>query len=57
MSDDRVRTAIELLESLVADRTRLAHLPETERVRLLAAAGRVSRPDAHLRRHVARACW
>jgi len=55
MSDERVRHAIELLESLVADRTRLSRLPEAERVRLLEAAGRVSRPDAHVRRHVAKA--
>jgi NAD(P)-dependent dehydrogenase (short-subunit alcohol dehydrogenase family) len=54
-SDDRLRSAIELLESLIADRTQLAELPAEDRVRLLQAAGRVSRPDAHARRHVAKA--
>jgi NAD(P)-dependent dehydrogenase (short-subunit alcohol dehydrogenase family) len=54
MTEDRLRTAIELLESLVADRTQLASLPEEDRVRLLEAAGRVSRPDAPMRRHVAK---
>ncbi|MCC6848139.1 MAG: SDR family oxidoreductase [Deltaproteobacteria bacterium] len=52
--DEGLRAAIELLESFVADRTRLARLPEAERVRLLEAAGRVSRPEAHVRRHVAK---
>lgn len=52
---DRLRTAIELLEALVADRSKLARLPEAERVRLLEAAGRVSRPDAHVRRYAAKA--
>ncbi|MCC6765879.1 MAG: SDR family oxidoreductase [Deltaproteobacteria bacterium] len=51
----RLRTAIEVLESFVADRTKLACLSEAERVRLLEAAGRVSRPEAHVRRHVAKA--
>ena len=54
-ADERIRTAIELLESLVADRTQLTRLPEAERVRLLQAAGRVSRPEAPMRRHVAKA--
>jgi NAD(P)-dependent dehydrogenase (short-subunit alcohol dehydrogenase family) len=53
--DDRLRAAIEILESFVEDRTRLASLPVETRVRLLEAAGRVSRPDAHQRRHVAKA--
>ncbi len=53
--EDRVRTAIELLESIAADRTQLASLPKDERIRLLEAAGRVSRPDAIARRHVAKA--
>jgi NAD(P)-dependent dehydrogenase (short-subunit alcohol dehydrogenase family) len=52
--DDRLRAAIEILESFVEDRTRLASLPEETRVRLLEAAGRVSRPEAHVRRHVAK---
>jgi len=54
-ADERLRTTIELLESLVADRTQLRSLPEDDRVRLLQAAGRVSRPEAPMRRHVAKA--
>jgi len=54
-SDESVRSAIDLLESLVADRTQIAQLPYADRIRLLEAAGRVSRPDAVLRRHVAKA--
>jgi NAD(P)-dependent dehydrogenase (short-subunit alcohol dehydrogenase family) len=54
MTEDRLRSAIELLESLVADRTQLADIPRDARVRLLEAAGRVSRPEAHMRRHVAK---
>jgi NAD(P)-dependent dehydrogenase (short-subunit alcohol dehydrogenase family) len=53
--DDRLRTAIELLESIAADRALLADVPEAERVRLLQAAGQVSRPDARVRRQVAKA--
>ena len=52
--DDRLRVAIELLESIAADRALLADVPEEERVRLLQAAGRVSRPDARVRRQVAK---
>jgi len=52
---DQIRNAIELLESLVQDRAQLAGIPRDERVRLLEAAGRVSRPDASMRRHVAKA--
>ena len=54
-SDERVRSAIELLEALVADRSQIAQLRWEDRVRLLEAAGRVSRPDALVRRHVAKA--
>ena len=54
-SDESVRTAIDLLEGIIADRTQLARLPHADRIRLLEAAGRVSRPDAVIRRHVAKA--
>ena len=49
---DRLLTAVELLEAIVADRTVLADIPEPERNRLLNAAGRVSRPDALDRRQL-----
>ena len=55
MTEDRLRTAIELLESLVADRNPARQSPP----RKIASAcskppGRVSRPDAPMRRHVAK---
>jgi hypothetical protein len=53
--DERLRTAIDLLESIAADRALLARVPQDDRLRLLQAAGRVSRPDARLRRQVAKA--
>src|SRR5687768_16594227 len=43
---ERVRTAVELLESIADDRAILAQVPREERTRLLRAAGLVSRPDA-----------
>ena len=49
---ERARQAAELLESIIADRGLLAHLPEEERTRLLAAAGQASRPDAMKRRQL-----
>ena len=49
---ERARQAAELLESIIADRGLLAHLPEEERTRLLAAAGQASRPDAVKRRQL-----
>ncbi len=48
----RFRAAAGLLEEIVADRTLLADIPETDRNRLLNAAGRVSRPDALDRRQL-----
>src|SRR6202049_5095439 len=43
---ERLRAAADLLETIVADRSLLADIPEADRNRLLNAAGRVSRPDA-----------
>ncbi len=47
---DRVRAAIELLESLVSDRGLLAFVPREDRRRLLDAAANVYNPDAKARR-------
>jgi NAD(P)-dependent dehydrogenase (short-subunit alcohol dehydrogenase family) len=49
---ERLRAAADLLETIVADRSLLADIPETDRNRLLNAAGRVSRPDALDRRQL-----
>jgi len=49
---ERLRAAAELLETIVADRSLLAEIPEADRNRLLNAAGRVSRPDALGRRQL-----
>jgi NAD(P)-dependent dehydrogenase (short-subunit alcohol dehydrogenase family) len=53
--EQRLRAAAELLESIVDDRALLAGVPEQDRVRLLSAAGRVSRPDASDRRRLVQA--
>jgi NAD(P)-dependent dehydrogenase (short-subunit alcohol dehydrogenase family) len=52
---DRVRAAVDLLESIVADRGLLAQLPAEQRQRLLQAAGHVYAPDAASRRQLVRA--
>jgi NAD(P)-dependent dehydrogenase (short-subunit alcohol dehydrogenase family) len=49
---ERLRAAADLLETIVADRSLLADIPEADRNRLLNAAGRVSRPDALGRRQL-----
>ncbi|MDQ6872917.1 MAG: SDR family oxidoreductase [Gemmatimonadota bacterium] len=49
---DRLRAAADLLETIVADRSLLAGIPEADRNRFLNAAGRVSRPDALSRRQL-----
>ena len=49
------RTAVELLEAIVADRVILTNLDPETKVRLLRAAGIVSRPDALARRRVVKA--
>ncbi|HTR54155.1 MAG TPA: SDR family oxidoreductase [Kofleriaceae bacterium] len=53
MSDDleaRVRAAIELIEQLGDDLPRLAELDEELRIRLVSAAGQLSRPDRYRRK-------
>jgi NAD(P)-dependent dehydrogenase (short-subunit alcohol dehydrogenase family) len=52
---ERFRQAAELLEELVESRDLLVGVPEEDRKRLAAAAGRVSRPDAITRRQVVKA--
>jgi len=47
---ERLRAATELLEALIADRGRLAHIPPEDRQRLIDAAGKVHIPDVHARR-------
>src|SRR6202521_4223754 len=49
---NRFRAAADLLETIVTDRSLLADIPESDRNRLLNAAGRVSRPDALGRRQL-----
>src|SRR6476659_357266 len=50
--NERLRAAADLLETIAADRSLLADIPEPDRNRLLNAAGRVSRPDALGRRQL-----
>ena len=50
-----MQAAAELLESIAANRELLAGVSETERTRLLQAAGRISRPDALARRQLVKA--
>ena len=49
---ERVRVAVELLESIVEDRGILFDVDEEDKHRLLRAAGQVSRPDAVARRRL-----
>jgi NAD(P)-dependent dehydrogenase (short-subunit alcohol dehydrogenase family) len=58
MSDDleaRVRAAIELIEQLGDDLPRLAELDEELRIRLVSAAGMLSRPDRYRRKALGKA--
>ena len=59
MSDDelpsRVRAAVELLEELAGQLPRLAELDEDLRIRLVSAAGQLSRPDRYSRKALVRA--
>ena len=52
VSDARVREAIELLEYLGADLRNLAELDEPLRIRLVSAAGQLSRPDRYMRKQL-----
>ncbi len=51
----RARAALELLESIVADRGALTRMPADERKRLLNAAGAVFNPDTNARRQLKKA--
>jgi uncharacterized protein (DUF2132 family)/NAD(P)-dependent dehydrogenase (short-subunit alcohol dehydrogenase family) len=51
----RIHAATELLESIVSDRSLLTTVSEEDRIHLLQAAGRVSRPDAIDRRRLVQA--
>ncbi len=51
----RLEAAADLLDELVADRGLLAGIPDELKVRLLGAAGRLSRPDALVRRQLIKA--
>ncbi len=58
MSDDleeRARAAAELIEELGADLKRLAALDEALRIRLVTAAGQLSRPDRYSRKALGKA--
>ncbi len=51
----RVRAAVELIEELGGDLPKLAELSEELRVRLVAAAGQLSRPDRYRRKALGKA--
>ena len=53
--DERVADAIELLEELAGDLRKLADLDETLRIRLVSAAGQLSRPDRYSRKALGKA--
>ena len=53
-SPDDIQNCIYLLERFALDGTRLANLPESQRVALMTAAGRLSRPDRDQQRKRAR---
>jgi NAD(P)-dependent dehydrogenase (short-subunit alcohol dehydrogenase family) len=52
---ERIRAAADLLEAIAADRALLAQADAEDRLRLLKAAGQVSRPDAVDRRRLVQA--
>ena len=52
---ERIRAAAELLEAIAEDRALLVEAGEEDRLRLLKAAGEVSRPDAVARRRMVQA--
>ncbi|MDQ3366869.1 MAG: SDR family oxidoreductase [Myxococcota bacterium] len=55
MEETKVREAIELLESIGGDLRRLAELDEDLRIRLVSAAGVLSRPDRYSRKALGKA--
>ncbi len=44
-SPEAIRGCIDVLKDLAADSVQLAHLPDDQRIALMTAAGRISRPD------------
>ncbi len=52
---ERIRAALEVLEEIAADRALLATCSDEDRLRLMRAAGQVSRPDALERRRLVQA--
>jgi len=52
---ERVHSAVEVLEQIVANRALLVDISEEDRNRLLQAAGHVSRPDVIDRRRLLKA--
>jgi NAD(P)-dependent dehydrogenase (short-subunit alcohol dehydrogenase family) len=55
VNDPKVRDAIETLEELGGDLTRLAELDEELRIRLVTIAGHLSRPDRYTRKALSKA--
>jgi len=55
VDDDKLRIAIELLEEIGADMPSLATLDEELRIRLVTAAGQLSRPDRYTRKALGKA--
>ena len=55
MDEGKVRDAIELLEAIGADLRQLAELDEALRIRLVSAAGQLSRPDRYSRKALGKA--
>jgi NAD(P)-dependent dehydrogenase (short-subunit alcohol dehydrogenase family) len=53
--DNRVRAVIELIEQLATDLPKLADLDEALRIRLVSAAGQLSRPDRYTRKALGKA--
>ncbi|HUS63767.1 MAG TPA: SDR family oxidoreductase, partial [Kofleriaceae bacterium] len=54
ISDDDLDACIRVLDALVEDRTRLADVDEPKAIRILKAAGIVSRPDRAMRKQLAK---
>lgn len=50
LNDDDISHCISVLELLLEDGVRLAHLPESQRIKLMKAAGQLSRPDRRERK-------
>jgi NAD(P)-dependent dehydrogenase (short-subunit alcohol dehydrogenase family) len=55
LDEDKLRVAIEVLEEIGDDMTSLAELDEALRVRLVTAAGQLSRPDRYTRKALGKA--